>query len=402
MSAPVLLAARGPQEIELLQALEADRAFTVTRRCSDGPELVAAATAGVGQLAIIQAEFFPIDLDFLTSITITGCAVILVIDPTEQAQHAPLARVAAEKGIAVAADVTEALQAAHEWLATPAPAPSEAISDGAAHPAGNICAIWGPAGAPGRTSLAIEIASHLAAGGQRTLLVDADPYGGMVAPALGLLDEASGLIAATRAAGRGALSPEGLLEQAVGISATLRVLVGIPRADRWPELTPTALDHVWKTARASAQWVIIDCGFSLETDEELMFDTRAPQRNGATLSALAAADTVVAVGQGDPLGMPRLVRGIGELRETASPQRLLTAVTRVRSSVAGSGPHDSVQEILRRYAGVATAHTIPEDRAAFDAALLAGKSVLELAPDSAATKAIARLTADLNALNTRN
>src|SRR5690625_4983249 len=66
--------------------------------------------------------------------TITGCAVILVIDPTEQAQHAPLARVAAEKGIAVAADVTEALRAAHEWLATPAPAPAESISDGAAHP----------------------------------------------------------------------------------------------------------------------------------------------------------------------------------------------------------------------------------------------------------------------------
>src|SRR5690625_7246188 len=118
--------------------------------------------------------------------TITGCAVILVIDPTEQAQHAPLARVAAEKGIAVAADVTEALQAAHEWLATPAPAPSEAISDGGAHPAGNICAIWGPAGAPGRTSLAIENARHQAASGQRTLRVAAGPSCGIVAPELGL------------------------------------------------------------------------------------------------------------------------------------------------------------------------------------------------------------------------
>src|SRR5690625_6043335 len=80
------------------------------------------------------------------------------------------------------------------------------------------------------------MAIHSAAGGQRTLLVDADPYGGRVAPALGLLDEASGLIAATRAAGRGALSPEGLLEQAVGISATLRVLVGIRSEEHTSEL----------------------------------------------------------------------------------------------------------------------------------------------------------------------
>jgi len=38
-------------------------------------------------------------------------------------------------------------------------------------------------------------------------------------------------------------------------------------------------------------FTVVDCGFSLEQDEELSFDTAAPRRNGATLATLLAADT---------------------------------------------------------------------------------------------------------------
>lgn len=392
MTTTVLVAARGAQEVELLQGFEADRGFTITRRCGDGPELTAAATAGVGQLAILHADFCPIDLDFLTGIKVTGCTIILLV---ESADHAPLARVATQMGIAVAGTVTEAITTAQEWRARSRARDQEIITDGALNSRGKIAAIWGPAGAPGRTTFAIEIASHLAASGARTLLIDADPYGGMIAPALGLLDEASGLIAATREAGRGTLTPDGLLEHAAGISKNLRALVGIPRADRWPELMPTALDNLWEIARSSAHWTIIDCGFSLESDEELTFDTHAPQRNGATLSALGAADAVVAVGQGDPVSIPRLVRGLAELRQVVQPEHLLTVVTRVRRSVAGGGASESIREILARYAAVPNVYTILEDSEAFDTALLEGKSVLEIAPQSDASGAIAALVEEL-------
>lgn len=391
MAAPVLLAATGVAEIELLHALESERDFTITRRCADGPELVAAATTGVGELAIISADFCPLDVDFLTTITVAECAIILLITSPD---HAALARVAAEMGIAVAADVNEVIDAAHQWQRSTAEQ-AASIVDSDANPSGNVITVWGPAGAPGRTTLAIEIASHLAAANQRTLLIDADPYGGAIAPALGLLDEASGLIAATRAAGRGELGSDALLRHAVGIGPALRVLVGIPRPDRWPELTPVALEHVWKAARRGAQWTIIDCGFSLESDEELTFDTFAPQRNGATLSALNAADTVIAVGQADPMQIPRLVRGLSQLREAAAINDLVVAVTRVRASAAGARVNESTIEILNRYAGVPSAHLIPEDRESYDAALLHGKSVLETAPNSPATAAVAKLVEQL-------
>jgi hypothetical protein len=50
----------------------------------------------------------------------------------------------------------------------------------------------------------------------------------------------------------------------------------------------------------------VDCGFCIEVDEELSYDTAAPRRNGATVTALEQADLVVVVGSADPLGLARL------------------------------------------------------------------------------------------------
>ena len=64
-----------------------------------------------------------------------------------------------------------------------------------------------------------------------------------------------------------------------------------------------------------AELTVVDCGFCLEQDEELSFDTAAPRRNGATLTTIEQADLVVAVGSADPVGLQRLVRGLSDLRE---------------------------------------------------------------------------------------
>ena len=63
-------------------------------------------------------------------------------------------------------------------------------------------AVWGPTGAPGRTTVAVGLADEAARLGISTLLVDADVYGGVVAQVLGLLDESPGLAGAARLAGR--------------------------------------------------------------------------------------------------------------------------------------------------------------------------------------------------------
>src|SRR5207342_2118329 len=225
----------------------------------------------------------------------------------------------------------------------------------------------------GRTTVALNLAGELAARGEPTLLVDADTYAASIAQCLALLDESAGLAAAVRAANQGALDAERLAVLAPFACPGLRVLTGLPRPQRWPELRPSGLTVVWDRAREIAAWTVVDCAFCLETDEELSFDTSAPRRNGATLSALTAADVVLAVGSADPVGLQRLVRGLMDLREVLPPGvSPRVVVTRVRSSAVGAFPQQRIADALSRYAGVSDVLGVPDDPAAHDAAMLAG------------------------------
>jgi MinD-like ATPase involved in chromosome partitioning or flagellar assembly len=266
------------------------------------------------------------------------------------------------------------------------------------HGRGRMVAIWGPTGAPGRTTVAVTLAAELAELGPDTLLVDADTYGPCVAQALGLLDESGGIAGAVRSAGQGTLDVVRLARLAPALNDRFRVLTGLPQPARWPELRPSALEALWDCCRELAGWTVVDCGFGLEADEELSFDTAAPRRNGATLSALAAADVVLAVGTADPVGLQRLVRGLSELSDALGPAiDPRVVVTRVRAAAVGPNPERRVREALARYAGIDDALLVPDDRAGCDAAMLAGRSLTESQPSSPARIALAELAAVLNA-----
>ena len=267
---------------------------------------------------------------------------------------------------------------------------------------GQLIAVWGPAGAPGRTTVAVGLASELAAGGLPVLLVDADPYGGCIAQLLGLLEEAPGVAAAARAANAGTLDVPHLASLARTVSvpggSALRVLTGISRAARWTELRPAAVTTVHTLARRLAAVTVVDCGFSLEQDEELTYDTAAPQRNGATLAAVDAADLVLAVGSADPVGLTRLVRGLAELRALSPPGRVQLVVNRLRtSSVPGVARPEAVrrevEQVLVRHAGMRPLMLIPLDQAAADRALAHGRLLCDVAADSPARLALTELAA---------
>ena len=265
-------------------------------------------------------------------------------------------------------------------------------SDRAAAPPerARIVAVWGPTGAPGRTTVATTLAAELASRGGEVLLVDADTYGGCIAQTLGLLDEAPGIAAACRAAEQGTLDLPVLAGLAPQVLPGLRVLTGLPKAERWTEVRAAALERVLELSRALVSLVVIDCGFCLEDDEELSYDTVAPRRNEATLTSLAAADTVIAVGGADPVALQRFVRGLQELGTVPSPQPL-PVVNRVRSAAVGSRPEARIAASLQRFAGLEAVRFVPDDPAAVDAAVLAGRSLVEQVPESPARSAIADL-----------
>ena len=197
---------------------------------------------------------------------------------------------------------------------------------------GPIVAVWGPTGAPGRTTVASALAREFALSGLETLLVDADSYGGAIALRLGMLDEVSTLATAVRLADAGRLDEEALVGPsalAVRLPDGVRVLTGIADPARWPQLRPAGLEAVLGLAAEHLDRVVVDCGFCLEQDEELSYDTAAPRRNGATLAVLARADAIVAVGTGDPVGAARLQAGLGELALLAPSAPITVLLNRV-------------------------------------------------------------------------
>jgi len=262
---------------------------------------------------------------------------------------------------------------------------------------GTVVAVWGPAGAPGRTSLAIALAGELAASGQSVALADADTHAAAIAPSLGLLDEAPGFAAACRLAGTNALTTAELDRVASTHRGGFRVLTGIGRPARWPELTADRIAGVLDAVRGWAGITIVDVAAGLEQDEELLSDLAAPRRNGATLEVLRRADRVVAVGAADPVGLARFLRGHAELLEHVIPDRVTVVANKVRSGTVGLDPAGQVRATLERFGGVSPAHLVPWDPAGFDAALLSGRSLPEVAPRSPARAVVRKLAAELGA-----
>ncbi|MDT4941211.1 MAG: hypothetical protein QOJ34_1300, partial [Pseudonocardiales bacterium] len=260
---------------------------------------------------------------------------------------------------------------------------------------GTVLAVWGPTGAPGRTTVAVTLADELAGLGCTVLLVDSDVYGGTVAPVLGVLDESPGIAAACRLAAAGGLDAEALGALCWQLGPRLRVLSGIPLASRWPELRPAAIGALLAVARGSADVTVVDCGFCLETDEELSFDTVAPRRNGATLAVLDDADLVLVVGAADPIGVQRLVRALAELPDAQVGTPTEIVLNRVRDHVVPGRAADELTAALARFAGRVPAALLPDDSRALDAALAAGRLLSEASPNSPLRHAVRELAGAL-------
>ncbi|EMY35682.1 chromosome partitioning ATPase [Arthrobacter crystallopoietes BAB-32] len=410
MTVPVI--AFGQTEQDIVGGLERLHGpVTVVRRCTDMAELIAVAQSGLARAVIIAGDSSMLGISLLERLHSSDVAVVVLTDDGgEQHRLAALGVVHAALSIdpeviaelvttAVASLVAPRTSRLSASYADPAgalaPATVEEEPVQAPVELGEVTAVWGPAGAPGRTTLAVNLAAELAAAGKRVMLLDADTYGASVAVFLGLMDESAALAQACRLADQGLLDDTALERVSVKLAvqgAPLFVLTGITRTERWTELRPGALGNVIELARRNADHVVIDCGFCLEADEELSFDTMAPRRNGASLRCLELADRVYAVGASDAVGVPRLVRALGELEQvvpTVAPQIVLN---KVRSSAVGPAPEDQLGQAWERFGpSIEVKAFLPADFAATDAALLGGSVLLESAPDSPLRLAIAAL-----------
>lgn len=426
MNLRALLAGAGESwESGVVRTLQAPGSpVTLVRRCVDVADAVATAASGQADVVLLGRDLPGVDIDAVSRLRHDGVLPVLLHatpgpDTTALAALGERARrlgvplldcstpdLAGRLLAAVTADRSTAGSGDRTALGLdggPVRVPSSLDgmpATGLPTSPGQLVAVWGPTGAPGRSTVALNLAVEAATLGTRTLLIDADVYGGAIAPMLAVLDEVSGLLAAARAANVGALDRAALLGHARLVTAGLSVLTGLPRADRWPQLRPGAFAAVLAAARLCADLVVVDCGFSLESDEELVFDVAAPRRNGATLQALEDADVVLAVGAADPVGLMRLARGVVDLAEAVPGADVRVVVNRVRPSLGWST--EEVTATVQRFTGLLPSAFLPVDVTGLDRALVTGRTLRDAAPESPLRRELQLLAGDLLQVTVRD
>ncbi|AIE83218.1 hypothetical protein FB03_08215 [Actinotignum schaalii] len=275
-------------------------------------------------------------------------------------------------------------------------------------------AIWGSAGAPGRSALARDLAWVLSER-HAVLLVDADTRNPSLAQLVDLGEEPAGLIGVARALHAGdaleAQLPRYVRELRAGPNGTLHLLPGLNRGGRWRELSGPGIGELWDKLRPFAQITIVDCAAELpafldEADTRAAGFSRSKQpdpheqlgqgarssegcvgvsgeRDSLTLSALLAADLIVVACRAGPVGLRRGAETWWRAR--ALGRATLPVVTR-------AGLEDRVT-----FASLLGEREIPavigvgDDAARYARAERAGTSVVAVAPRSRVSRDVRRL-----------
>ncbi|MGI8521223.1 MAG: hypothetical protein ACR2MC_11590 [Actinomycetota bacterium] len=211
---------------------------------------------------------------------------------------------------------------------------------------GRLISVWGPKGAPGRTMIAIRLALQISRGSPDTLLIDADPYGGDVLQAFGIVDELPTVVWAANAAAKQGFDAQALASDLRRAAPGGPVVIpGLPRAELWAEVSDFGWRRLLGAARSSFAFTVCDVGFCLEPDSS-PYPGMGEGRNRMARAAAAAADHVVAVVRADALGIKSFLWGFESLTQICSEERVIVVLNRVRR-----GEENEVAELVRRHTG---------------------------------------------------
>ena len=273
---------------------------------------------------------------------------------------------------------------------TPEPVLPVAASPAGDERGGRIVLVWGPHGAPGRSTVAASLAHGLAACGG-AILVDADVEAPSLVQLLGMPEDSSALAGAARLATHGRLDAESFRRILAPVGDGLFLLGGLGRSGRWRELPPASMTEVWAQCRRAAAWTVVDVAGG-PADDDVDDFTLEPGRGAVTADLVSHADVILVVGGADPVGVRRLLQLLDEMGASMNPAgRVEVVINRVRASAAGPSPQQALREALARFGGLEDIVLLPDDAATADACLLQGCTVLEQAPASALGKALSVL-----------
>ena len=273
------------------------------------------------------------------------------------------------------------------------------------HRLGKIVTVWGTHGAPGRSTIAFNLAALAAQQGQQVCLIDADTYAPSLDALMALEDTGSGLAILCSDADRAQLDEKkagAIMERVPLKNGTFDFLSGITSSSRWPEVRARAFAEVLEWLKHRYDLVICDVAAPIEVDEELTFDGPAPRRNAATLTALACSDRVIALGEADVIGLPRLINLAREVQarpDLFAPETDVQYwLNRSRREAAGFNPEAKMRDNWARYLSIPLAGVIPYERKVMDRLRRNGEALLEVAPRHAVVQSFEAMLAGMYAV----
>ena len=343
----------------------------VARRCTDHGELLGTALRDLPRAVLVDASLPWVDRDLVTTLRRAGVEVFAIGNSAR-----PLDQIGAH---CFPSDVSaEEVATKIYGFAEPTPAaPVPSTADGTTPRSGRLVTVWGGAGAPGRSSVAIHLAVEAARTGTHSLLIDADVWSASVAQVLGL-DESPSLAQAARFAADGWPSP--LTDSVQAGPHGLAVIAGLARSELWPEVREQAWRAVLAAAVVEYDLVVVDLAAPIEEDEELAFDRVPFRRNLVTTIALEHADEIVLVAAADPIGLRRAVVAHRTLREREDLADLDLRVVLNRAPRAGRRLQDCSRAVSE-WIGVEPAALLPEEPV-FERVIWEGRPLHDVAPRS--------------------
>lgn len=375
----ITLAGDTHREPEIAARITQEHSLELVLRCVDRVEALAAIRGGAIDLvlSIGCAPWF--DFQCLTEARLQGVRVMGIAgDPVEveMLENGGIEVVPAETALSRLAELARSA------------APPETAVEGPP-PAGKLIAVWGAKGAPGRTSIAIELATTLSASDPATLLADADLYGGDVLQLLGVIEELPSIVAVARRAAKGELTGTQWPDSLHRAGPTGPVLLpGLLRAELWEEVSAFGWEAFVAGARAAFRFSVVDVGFCLEADPSGRAGTGG--RNDVARRTVTEADHVVAIVRADPVGIKNFLWALSDAQELQIEEKLLVVLNRVHP-----GDARDLRSLLRRHLARLPVAEIPERPDLFSRSIWRGDPVAWLEPRSDVSEEMRNLTAAL-------
>ena len=344
------------------------RGFTVVRRCLEAVDVLAAASIEPHAAVVVDADTPRLSADTVAAIPGLRERIVIALAADQEAavrvRNWGIDRVVLLSDPDVldrlTTELTSHKQSAHKAAVSEhekSRNPQPAMGD-----ASGITVVYGPAGAPGRSTIALGLAEAWSRSGDRVCLIDADSIGPSLALLVGMTEDVSGVLVASRYADQGALDIRSLGSACRRLDDRLWLMSGVGSADRWHQLRPASFERVVRLCAENFDRVVIDTNPLLNVEGfDDALTTGIPSRDGVTRSALHLSDCVVVVTQPDAVSVLRLSADLPLVTRLIEHSRVSVAVNRSSKRDARAGNH--VAEVLTETGINVPVHTVPEDGA---------------------------------------